>query len=277
MRISVSSYDAFWVSPERYRLSRVVEPCDTPAPLRQGIAFHAVLEAARVGWDAPAIDAMLAGKRPTPGGEILTLRAAEGEDVLGWFATWSAKLPALDVVAVEAWFDTPLPRGHSLLGRVDGIVRRADGLWVHEVKTDRYANLESAEREWPRRMQMRAEVIGARALGHDVNGVLLDLVGKQGSRACHRIELRYADAELEAARADLAHTCDMIDALRLAAPDGPWPHPARTWPCSVVGRCEYEAVCGRAGAPEPDGLTWRAATRPVLPEGLGAKSGKGER
>lgn len=274
MNLSPSSYDAFWRSPERYRLSRIVQPAEKAAPLRQGGAFHAAIEARRLGWEPSRVAAMLRGA-PAPSGEVLTLTEGEAQAVGAWVDAWAAQPPLGEVVAVEAWYSVPLTTldsdAHVLYGRVDAIVRDALGLlWVHEIKTDKAASADVLERaaltEWPRKMQLRAEVLGARALGHQVSGVLLELVGKGGAHPCVRVPIRYMDAELDAARLDFLATARMITLLETTFPDGPWPHPAQQWPCSRLGACEYESVCGCAGAPEPDNMAWVAASRPTLPD-----------
>lgn len=263
MKLSPSSYDAFWACPEKYRLSRLIQPAATAAPLRQGVAFHALLEASRNGWDATRLSAMLAGAS-TPSGETLSVTAAEAEDVSAWFQAWVDRFPPMQSVAVERWFEVPLLGGrHTLLGRLDTVVRSAEQtLWVHEIKTDSSPSEDKAQLEWPRRMQLRAEVAGARSLGFDVAGVVLDLIGKKGSHKIIRVPLRFTPAEVDAALFDMATTANLIEWLRAELPDGPWPHPGRVWPCSRIGACEFETVCGQAGCPEPDGMEWVAARHP---------------
>lgn len=268
MRISASAYSAFWANPERYRLSRVVSPADTPSPLRLGQGFHAVVEAASTGWDAPMIAGMLSGAGTTPSGETLKLSYSESQDVQEWFAAWNSQLPKLAVLRTEAWFSTPLPQGHSLHGRIDALVQANGGVWVHEIKTARYVNEDNVAAEYARRMQLRTECLGAHAiLGHAPEGVVLDVIGKTGKHPCHRVELRFSAEELAAIRDDLALTCQLIESLEGAAPDGPWPHPALSWPCSRPGACEYEAVCGRPGVPDADGLCWVQTRHPFGEKG----------
>lgn len=273
MRLSPTSYESFWACPERYRLSRLVVPAERPAPLRQGSAFHAAVEAHRAGWEYARIGGMLEGAIPTPAGEMLSLSTAESSEVAEWYAAWvRQESSTLRPVSVEAWYEVPLGTDevthetHTLYGRLDAVVEYGGSLWVHEIKTDGATSTEALEKaartEWPRRMQLRAETLGAQALGHPVVGVLLELVSKRGTHHCVLQTIRFTSEELEAAKADLLLTAQTVTIMHSVSPQGPWPHPARQWPCSRLGACEYEAVCMRAGAPEPDGMVWVKPERP---------------
>lgn len=274
MKLSPTSYEAFWACPERYRLSRLVVPAEKPAALREGGAFHAAVEAYRKGWNPERIVKMLYGQEPAPDNSLLDLGHDEAFRVSAWFESWKNHTSETEaMLAVEAWYEVPLGTDevtgepHVLYGRVDGIVQHEGVPWVHEIKTRGLGSADAlvreARTEWPRKMQLRAETLGAQALGFSVAGVMLELVSKLGTHACVRVPIRYTQQELDAARSDLLHTAQTITIMQSVSPDGPWPHPATAWPCKKLGACDYESVCMRPGAPEPDGFVWVKPTRPV--------------
>lgn len=276
MRISASQYDAFWRCPERYRLGRAVVPAETPRALRQGRAFHAGVEALRRGLAPAAVEQAVRQGRVGAEEPELHIPVEEAEVVMDWLRAYDAQCVASSVVSVETWFEVPLPRGHVLVGRVDALVRDEAGrLWVSELKTDARPSEDRIAREWRRRMQFRAEVLGAQAFtGEPVCGLRVEVLPKTGAHRLLTCEFRYEPAELAAAGEDLALTAGVIEMLRAASPDGPWPHPALLWPCAVEGACEYEAVCQTGGTPNPDGRDWVAT--PVAPVPRGICSNPGE-
>lgn len=257
MKISQSYYNAFWRNPERYRLTYEagVVPVQVPEELTLGLATHAVAEVLGANHPESTAWEVLSGRIGTPTGAFIRgLTSDQCTDALAW---GKAAVGAVGgtVIGAEQDFEVPLSDGHTLAGRLDAVVHTSAALWVVDYKTTK-ETWDKIEREWRRQIQFRSVVLGARALGYPVVGIRVVAIRKVHPVQAKAFDWRYSDRELEAAKLEFADTADAIERLRARRPNGPWPHPAITWPCSTDTRCEYATVCGHEGAPVPDGVDW---------------------
>lgn len=160
--------------------------------LRLGGAFHRGLEVRKGGVDeAEAIESAVKGYAVVPEWADAVDWAVERETVRALLAghLWRYGQDELEFVAVEQGFYTPLVNpgsGHAsrlfvLAGKIDGIVRLADGrLAVLEYKTAG-EDIGADSEYWLRLRcdpQISLYVLGARAMGFDVSTVLYDVTRK---------------------------------------------------------------------------------------------------
>lgn len=140
-------------------------------------------------WDlAVAVGAMRAA-----GADPFVLAKAEAM-VTGYHAQWSDSLDRYEVIAIEAEFQAPLvnpatglpSRTFALAGKLDGLIReRSTGrVLVLEHKTSS-EDISTGSIYW-RRLLMDGQIStyfeGARALGHEPDGCLYDVLGKPKQR-----------------------------------------------------------------------------------------------
>lgn len=187
----------------RYRYVELRRPRASDPKLRFGSLFHRALEAWWLAVDAgpeAQLAAALDALGPAEQSELFD-RVRTEELLLGYTARWSDE--ALDVLAVEAEFRCPVTnpatgaasRTFELGGKIDAIAReRATGrVLIVEHKTSA-EDISTGSAYW-QRLRLDAQVstyfVGARALGHDVQACLYDVI--------HRPTLRpYAATPVEA-------------------------------------------------------------------------------
>lgn len=176
-----------------YRLG--YRPAREPDAIRFGSLFHGMLEA---WWlaRADAIDGMQLGALDYA---IMALRAAETLPfeaamaealMLGYDARWRGA--DLEMVAVESEFRTPMvnpttgaeSRTWQLGGKLDAVARVGNQVFLVEHKTT--SEECGPGSDYVRRLRLDAQLSvyyrGARELGHDVSGVIYDVIRKPGLR-----------------------------------------------------------------------------------------------
>lgn len=178
-------------------------PLRRSAPLRFGGACHKGLEAwglvaIETGSPVPAealqaaLSEAMAPEKPRFGprpGPMDPYEQARLQAVLeGYHVMWCDQ--ELRVLGVEVPYDTEIKNpvtGHASKtyshgGRIDGLVEVDSSVYVHEIKTSS-EDISPGSNYWKRlRMngQVDSYVAGGRSLGHDVAGVLYDVLRKPG-------------------------------------------------------------------------------------------------
>lgn len=177
-----------------YRYELGLARPETAKPLRMGSAVHLGLELWRKGaTQDEAILAACADYETVPAwvsdvDDWHTEREVVAVLLAGYMWHWGPS-DDFEFIDVEAEFNMPLTnpdttgtsRTFELAGKIDGIVRATIGrLYVYELKTTSYDL--SAESEYWQRLRTNPQngtyTIGARHLGHDVDGVLYDVIRK---------------------------------------------------------------------------------------------------
>lgn len=173
-----------------------VRPVQDAEALRFGALIHAALEAWLLhlweGPDAALREALAAILANAPKAEAdAYVQAVARAMVEGYHDRWHAE--ATEVLAVEQHFEIPLlnpdtngqSRTWKLAGKIDGIVRSADGkVRILEHKTTR-DQLAADSRYWTKLAidgQVSGYYMGAKALGYEVEGCLYDVLRKPALR-----------------------------------------------------------------------------------------------
>lgn len=260
-----------------------IRPDNDAKPLRMGKAFHLGLEAYGNGEtpDSAVLTAVKEYDRTAP----TTFRDAEQETdwlvereivarlLTGYFWRWAEMDKQMQVLACETAFEIPLvnpatgraARIFSFAGKIDKVVKLPDGrLAVMEHKTTG-SDLAPESDYWARLRidsQISGYILGARALGHDVETVLYDVARKPSIRLKQketveqygdrltadiaarpdwyfaRREIARLKSDLEEAQYDLWHTAQLIHEC---AKEGR--HPKNTGACIGFGTCPYFRLC----------------------------------
>jgi hypothetical protein len=161
--------------------------------LRFGSLFHSMLEA----WWAARSDALSApaalglSLMTLHGGDALPFEAATAEALMfGYDARWSDFV--CEVVAVEQQFTTPMvnpatgarSQTWQLAGKLDAVCKVGGLTYLVEHKTT--SEECGPGSDYVRRLRLDAQLsvyyAGANALGHDIAGVIYDVVRKPGLR-----------------------------------------------------------------------------------------------
>ncbi len=263
MKIDKSRYNEFWRNPERYRLIYEVGlvPAGLNYSLSRGIAFHTIANMRARGFSEEEIDAVLGGEVADETGRKLQLapKAIEVARVLWKYTEENSEFAACPVLASELEFEFPLADSpHSGVGRLDRIIEYENNLWLQEFKTtSAKKKYDVALDEWQREKQADFEILGARAAGYDVAGVIISYVVESvPPKLFPPIKITRTAAQLTRTILEIHETCEIIELLkRIVGTRCPWPHVSLNWPCSKPGMCEYETVCGCAdplanGVPE---------------------------
>jgi hypothetical protein len=167
-------------------------PNGTTEALAFGDLMHVGLEAWWLTWaaiegtcDAPLSAAQLA--MMAKGADPVMLAKAQVL-MVAYDLRWSASMGALEVLAVEAQFETPLVhplsgraiRGARRAGKLDAIVRRRDdgSVWMVEHKTTG-GDISPTSSYW-QKLRLEPQVsmyfAGARALGYQLDGCIYDVI-----------------------------------------------------------------------------------------------------
>lgn len=199
--ITESRLQAFRTCPKlhHYQYIERARPVVDKDALTFGSMIHAGLEAWWKAWldtaTEPAINyAARAIALYARDNAIDVFTAARATVLmLGYSLRWSLEMEDLEVLAVEVQFETQMhgPKGgvaRSLVlgGKIDVIVRRRSTgkTWILEHKTSG-ADLRPGSSYWTRlRMDPQISVYfdGAKALGHEVEGCIYDVIDKPAQR-----------------------------------------------------------------------------------------------
>lgn len=205
--LTASRMRCFRACPRLHQL-RYVEgwrPTVEAEALRFGTLIHTGLEA-WLSWhrfagasehaEALALDAITAALQAIQGRAFDEFEQARAEELLsGYDAWWGVKMDEYEVLGAELEYRAPLlnpatmraSRTWQLGGKIDGILRRrSDGrVLVMEHKTTSDAIESDADNYWSTLAldgQISGYVIGAEALGYQVDEILYDVIRKVGQR-----------------------------------------------------------------------------------------------
>ena len=239
--IDQTRYKAFWSNPEYFRL-RYLKDLDAKiegAPNKygrdRGTVFHILNEGAE---DAEA-QIKEAVQSPAAITMARTMHTAYKQ----------ATNPKFKTLAKEVAFMVSIGDGRNgMAGRIDSIIETASGLvWCGETKTaGTRADLAAIKWEWQRNPQADFEIIGARSLGYDVEGVLVHII-KEAVPAPRvwQIEVKRTPEQLATLERNVYMTCEIIQMLITQfGIDKPWPHVIPGFnPCVKTGYCDFEQDC----------------------------------
>ena len=223
------------VREHHYRYDLGVRPLVTAEALRFGTLMHLALE---VWWSAEPYLRLPAALHVLGDHAFDPFEHARATALmLGYHTRWADDEP-FELVANEVEFRAQLinpatggrSRTYDLAGKIDKIVRRADGrIWIVEHKTTS-EDIGPGSLYWQRLLldpQVSMYFVGARALGYDVAGCLYDVVKKpkqspllatpEDKRRIKKDGTPYADVRLddETPEAYEARLCVAVE----AAPD----------------------------------------------------------
>jgi hypothetical protein len=255
MILDQTRYEAFWKNPEKYRLTYEVNlvPRALSYGLARGIALHTIAEEAAAGRSRADIDAVLKGDALTSRGTRLDV--IDSRAVSKAWALWDEyerryPLGWAELLASEQEFVYPIPGSpHSMAGRIDQVLRLNDGeLWVADLKTSNdKARYDRLVEDWHGKPQAGFNIIGARTLGFDVQGMLVHVLVERIPPVIWELRVRRSEHALKLLELNVHQTAETIELYRSTfGIDQPWPHLPYSWPCSAggAGNCEYEGICG---------------------------------
>lgn len=256
MTIDQTRYDAFWLNPERYRLTYECNlvPRVLPYGLARGIAMHVILEELAYGRSREEIEAILKGEIPGSRGELIQEPIPDRARENAWAMVDALLLEyplhgnsSCELVQTEAEFKVQIPGSpHFMAGRVDQILSRDGDLWCGEFKSaNAKKRFDQVTQDWQQKAQADFEIIGARSLGFDVKGVFVRTIVEKTPITVWPLDVIRSDHALNYRMLAVHETCDTIEMYRsVYGIDNPWPHVAFNWPCCRGGSCEYERICG---------------------------------
>lgn len=170
----------------RYRLG--FRPVSEANPLSFGKLIHTGLE---VWWNTRELDSTLLAVQPSPGMEYDLYEQVKVECLLeGYHCMYASQ--ELEVVTAEVEFRTCLvnpqtnaaSKTFELGGKIDVVAQNRRGIWIVEHKTTS-EDISQGSEYWLR-LRLDAQVstyfVGARALGHDVQGCIYDVIKKPALR-----------------------------------------------------------------------------------------------
>jgi hypothetical protein len=254
--IDQTRFDAFWRNPEKYRLTYECNlvPKALPYGLARGLAMHTILEESAYGWTRDKIDAMLKGETPCSDGEYMQQPIPDKPRLNAWIMAEALMAeyplhgnPACELIQPEAEFKVQIPGSpHYMAGRVDQILSRDGALWCGEFKSaNARKRFDQVSEEWSQKSQADFEIIGARSLGFNVEGVWVRTIVEKTPVAVWPLEVRRSEHALTLMMLNVHQTCDTIEMYRnVYGIDSPWPHLPFSYPCCRGGACEYERICG---------------------------------
>jgi hypothetical protein len=158
------------------------KPAVESSNLRFGTLLHLGLEA----WLLAPTDRLVAALAAVQGEADPFDRVRAEALLVGYDTRWGDE--DLEVLGVEVQFETDLVNPDSgrpsqtwrLAGKIDAIVRQAGRVMLVEHKTSS-EDIRPGSEYW-RRLRMDAQVsiyfAGGRALGHDIGGMIYDVIGK---------------------------------------------------------------------------------------------------
>lgn len=252
MKIDASRYSLFWSNPERYRLREIwklapIEPkAGTFASLlaygrRRGTCFHELLDARY-----RQVDPLIAIQELKDGG----FGNKEIDAACRMAKAVGDRYPDEEYLAHEVLFEYPIPdSSHSMVGRIDHILRDEEGPYVGDWKTSKHRSkkdIAAKLEQYGRSVQVPFYLIGVRTLGFDTKRFLYRLVidGKKGVEIRPQFFTR-TGLELDAFARQVHITCELIEWMRRTwGIEKPWPELPERFAndyASIMGRKMY---CG---------------------------------
>jgi len=173
MKIDSSRLNLFYQNPDRFRLRELcrLSPKEPAANTwaatlsfgrRRGTAFHELMDAAyRQVPENEAIESLNSGG----------FSAKEIEVATAMYRAATARYSSDEYLAHEVLFEAAIPNSpHSIVGRIDSVVRRDGEVFIRDYKTSKYrskADLARKGEEYCRSTQVGFYLAGARSLGFD--------------------------------------------------------------------------------------------------------------
>lgn len=240
MKLDATRYNAWYNNPERYRLEwvqniRLKEPQEG---LSIGTAFHLMVEGSLLGWTPEELLKRLGEE------EISPTFINEARALYNAYVSYG---PNLEMIASEMEFEYPIPGSpHSMVGKIDQIVKYGGRLWVHDFKTAKKGmKFGWKENEWKAEIAPSFYILGARHLGYDVVGELIQYISRDEPVKVHPlIETERSEQELNLSTLAVHQTCEQIEMmLNTFGPDLPWPH-LKTIFCAGKDKCPFGRICG---------------------------------
>ena len=254
MYLDQTRYEAFWLNPEKYRLTYELNlvPKNMAYGLARGTALHTIAEEVQAGKSRDEVNLILAGMTPTSRGN--TIDSIEKKAVAMAWLLWDTlsnwpSYQGIQIVECEKEFIAPIPNSpHAMVGRIDSILQDKDGLWCGELKTaNPRARYDSFVDDWRRKKQADFEIIGAKSLGFEVEGVHVWQIVEGTPPRIWEVQERRSEHTLAVSMLNVHETCEIIEMMRATfGVNEPWPHLTNQWPCSSSGKCEYETICGQS-------------------------------
>lgn len=179
MRITNSMVKAYQRCPRQYwyKFDEKIVPRSVALPLKRGSWLHELLETKYSGGDWRARNEELAREF---NGMFEEERIQYGDlpeicanIMMAYEYTWRDEDREFDVLCVEEEFEVPLPHGHTLVFKVDGIIEDEWGKWLLEHKS--HKTLPNSEYRFID-MQSARYVWGLNKLGWDLTGVLWNYI-----------------------------------------------------------------------------------------------------
>lgn len=246
MTIDQTRYQAFLRSMEMYRLKylqNLVVPKDKVGyGLARGTAFHVIADEKYKGTQQAGIDAALIAS-------VSDTRAiSKAKAMHKAFECKYAASAQLVKVASEVEFRFQIEGSkHDMAGRIDEILSYKGQVWCGETKTvNAKADYAKLSYEWRRNPQADFEILGARSLGYQVEGVLVRTVTEHIPPRIWELEVTRSADQLKVLQYNVHQVCEQIEMMIATyGIDNPWPHNNSCYPCSMEDRCEYQEICGK--------------------------------
>ena len=270
MKIDASRFTAFWSNPDKFRLREYwrlspVEPsAGSFASLlsfgrRRGTVFHEFMDG-----NYRQVTAEQTVQEVKDGG----FSDKEISVAKGMAEVALARYGAQEYLAHEALFEVAIPdSSHSLVGRIDSVVRVDDEVFVRDYKTSKYRTkkeLTYKGAEYCRGVQVPFYLLGARSLGFEPTRFVYSLVSpsKRDNSGFQITEFstERTAAELRQLMRSVHITCELILWLKgTFGVEQAWPVLPETFSSG------YESLLGRRMYPEfiPEGYQPKIEHLPI--------------
>jgi hypothetical protein len=262
MKIDSSRYTMFWANPERYRLREVwklapIEKMDDPKTFgrRRGTCFHEMRDAVVAGR---TLDQAAAELRDGGYGEKEIAVARQMAEKI------AEVYPNEEYLAHEVLFEYAIPDSpHSMVGRIDHLIRRDGEVFVGDWKTSKYRSASDAGRklaEYCAGAQVGFYLLGARSLGFEPSGFIYRLVlsGRDNTGVSIREQAtNRTSIELREFARQVHLTCELIEFLKTFDTERPWPTLNEQWPSGyepIQGKRMYEGFTPDGYQPKKEHL-----------------------
>lgn len=219
MKIDATRYNLFWSNPEKYRLREIWKlapkeprPGTFASLLTYGRRRGSCLHELRDAWyrQVPESQAVQDLRDGGFGEKEITEAQLMMAGIL-------EKYPDEETLSHEVLFDTPIPDSpHSLVGRVDHIIRRDGETFVGDWKTSKHrtkSDFAYKGAEYCRSHQVSFYLLGARQLGFTPAGFIYRLVSCRPNRSGVEIQefpTNRTGLQLKAFARQVHMTCELI-------------------------------------------------------------------
>lgn len=257
MIINRSRYETFWGCPRRYYWEYIqnLTTTRTAPELRVGAAVHRFLELWHMQVDIEEslkemhydFDRSLHQIQDVPLAREFEDQLRAQAEVLcrDYVRRWHMD-KSIEVIDTECQGDAPLPGGHSLRFRVDGMCVSEKMMWVWENKTTRWMGPQFVD-SFMFNMQVIIYVYGAAAvLKQKLAGAIINILKKpQGKYTSDfmRQPIPVSAENMKSAMNSFAHTADLIMATD---PENIYAWPQITKDCA---RCQFRPICAFGAEP----------------------------